>query len=77
MVMFQGLRLAVAGAVCGIAAAFGLTRLIANVLFGVKALDPLVFFVVPITLVGVALLAVWFPAVRASRVDPIQALRHD
>ena len=77
MVVFQGLRPALAGVVCGLAAAFGLTRLIASFLFGVKAWDPLVFFVVPVILVGVALVAVWLPAMRASRVDPIQALRHE
>jgi len=49
--------------------------LIAGFLFGVKARDPLVFLVVPVILAGVALVAVWFPALRASRVDPIHALR--
>src|SRR5579864_8424486 len=75
MVVFQGLRLAAAGVVIGLAAAFGLTRLIASQLFGVKALDPLVFSVVPIVLIGVALVSAWLPARRASRVGPIQALR--
>jgi predicted permease len=75
MVVFQGLRPALAGVVCGLAAAFTLTRLIASFLFGVKPWDPLVFFVVPATLVVVALAAVWLPAMRASRVDPIHALR--
>jgi ABC-type antimicrobial peptide transport system permease subunit len=77
MVVLQGLRLALAGAVCGLAAAFALTRLIASFLFGVKPWDPLIFFVVPVILIGVALLAVWLPAMRASRVDPIQALRYE
>jgi ABC-type lipoprotein release transport system permease subunit len=54
-----------------------LTRWIASFLFGVKPWDPLVFLVVPIILVGVALVAVWLPAMRASRVDPILALRHE
>ena len=77
MVVFQGLRPALAGVVCGLAAAFGLTRVIASFLFGVKPWDPLVFFVVPVILVVVALLAVWLPAMRASRLDPIDALRYE
>jgi predicted permease len=77
MVMIQGLGPAVVGTAGGLAAAFGLTRLIASLLFGVKAWDPLVFFAVPVILVGVALVAAWLPAMRASRVDPIQALRYE
>lgn len=77
MVVFQGLRLALAGVVCGLTAAFGVTRLIASLLFRVKTWDPVVFLVVPVILVGVALVAVWLPAMRASRVDPIRALRYE
>jgi predicted permease len=77
VVVFQGLRPALAGVVCGLAAALGLTRLIANFLFGVKVWDPLVFFAAPVILVGVALVGVWLPAMRASRVDPIHALRYE
>jgi ABC-type antimicrobial peptide transport system permease subunit len=75
LVVWQGMKLAIAGVVLGIIAAFGLTRLLASFLFGVKAWDPLVFVSVPIILTAVALLAVWFPATRASRLDPQQALR--
>ena len=64
-----------AGVVCGIGAAFGVTRLLAAFLFEVKQWDPLVFFVVPAILLGVAAVSVWWPAMRASRVDPIRGLR--
>ncbi|SPE35258.1 conserved membrane hypothetical protein [Candidatus Sulfopaludibacter sp. SbA3] len=75
MVVMQGLRPALAGVVCGLAAAFGLTRFLAGFLFGVKAWDPLIFSLVPAILAGVALVAAWLPALRASRVDPLHALR--
>ena len=77
LIVFQGLRLVALGVVIGLAAAFGLTKLIASLLFGVKAVDPMVFSAVPIVLLGVALLSVWLPAMRGSRVDPIQALRYE
>lgn len=72
--VFQGLRLALAGVAIGLAASFGLTRLMGSLLFGVEAFDPMVFSVVPVMPMGVALLAVWLPAIRASRIDPIHAL---
>jgi putative ABC transport system permease protein len=75
LVVWQGMRLALIGAAVGIAAALGLTRLIASFLFGVKPWDPMTFVAVPLLLTAVALLAVWVPAFRASKVDPIQALR--
>jgi putative ABC transport system permease protein len=77
MVGLQGLRPALAGMVCGLVAAFGLTRLISGFLFGVKAWDPLVFCAVPLLLFAVALVAVALPAMRVSQVDPIRALRYE
>ncbi|MGB6191285.1 MAG: ABC transporter permease [Terracidiphilus sp.] len=75
MVVWQGLRLVLVGLVAGLLAAFGLTRLLQSLLFGVKALDPSAFLAAPLILFGVALAALWLPAVRASRADPIEALR--
>jgi predicted permease len=77
MVVFQGMRLAVVGVIVGVAAAFWLARLISSFLFGVTARDPLVFGGVPALLTLVALLAVWIPARRASKVDPMIALRYE
>jgi ABC-type antimicrobial peptide transport system permease subunit len=75
MVVWQGMRLAIVGVVLGLGAAFGLTRLIAGLLYGVKSWDPMVFVTVPLILSAVALAATWMPAVRASRLDPMKALR--
>jgi putative ABC transport system permease protein len=75
LVVWQGMRLALVGIVAGIAASFGLTRLLSTFLFGVRAWDPAAFISAPLILCAVALLAVWLPAARASKVDPIQALR--
>src|ERR1700761_323048 len=77
MVIRQGMVLALIGVVIGIAGAFGLTRFLASFLFDVKAWDPLAFIVTPLLLSAVALLAVWVPAQRAVRVDPMRALRFE
>ncbi|HWE48570.1 MAG TPA: ABC transporter permease [Bryobacteraceae bacterium] len=77
MVIFQGMRLALAGVVVGIGAAFALSRVIESFLFGVKARDAAVFVSVPLILSIVALLAVWLPARRATRINPVNALRHE
>ena len=77
MVIRQGMVLALIGVVIGIAGAFGLTRFLASFLFDVKVWDPLAFVVTPLLLTAVALLAVWVPAQRAVRVDPMAALRFE
>lgn len=73
----QGLRPALAGTGGGLVAAFGLTRLMAGLLYSVKPWDPLAFSLVPVTSIGVARIAVWAPALRASRIDPVQLLRYE
>jgi ABC-type antimicrobial peptide transport system permease subunit len=75
MVVAQGMGLAAVGVAIGMVAAFALSRLIETLLFGVTARDPVVFVAVPVVLTVVALLAVWLPALRATRIDPIDALR--
>jgi putative ABC transport system permease protein len=75
LVVGNGMRLTAIGVVVGVAAALGLTHLIASLLFGVRPFDPAAFFIAPLVLSIVALLAVWLPATRASKVDPMQALR--
>ncbi len=77
LVVLQGMSLALAGVVVGIGSALALTRFIASYLFGVPARDPLVFVGIPILLTIVAFVAVSLPAFRASRVDPIVALRYE
>ena len=75
MVIKQGMRLAVIGIAIGIVSSFGLTRLLSSFLFGVKPWDPLAFSLAPAILGIIALFAVWLPARRATRIDPITALR--
>jgi predicted permease len=77
MVVSQGMKFALAGVVVGTAAAFGLAKTISALLFGVAAWDPVVFVAVPLLLCVIALAAVWLPAMRATRIDPVIALRYD
>jgi ABC-type antimicrobial peptide transport system permease subunit len=77
MVIGRGLLLAGIGLAVGLAAAFGLTRLLSALLFGVKASDPMAFGAVAVTLAAVAWVAVYIPARRATRIDPLVALRYE
>jgi predicted permease len=75
LILRQGMLLAAIGATIGLAIALGGSRLLKSLLYGVSASDPITFMLVGLLLLGIALLACWIPARRASRVDPMIALR--
>ena len=77
MVVGQGMTMTAAGTAIGVAAALMLTRLMSTLLFGVSAVDPATFLAIPCLLIAVALVACYVPARRATRVDPLQALRSE
>ena len=77
IVVGQGLRSVLIGTAIGVAASIGLTRFLQAMLFGVKPIDPATFFAVALLLSGVALLACYIPARRATKVDPMVALRYE
>jgi ABC-type antimicrobial peptide transport system permease subunit len=77
MIIIQEMRLALIGVALGIAAAYGLTRFLGSLLYGVEPRDPTTFVATPAILIAVALLACWIPARRAARINPSEALRYE
>jgi ABC-type antimicrobial peptide transport system permease subunit len=77
LVLRRGIRLVALGAVIGIAAALGLTRYLQSLLYGVRPIDPLAYAAVTILLLIVSVGACYVPARRATRVDPMVALRYE
>jgi putative ABC transport system permease protein len=77
LVIGQGIKLSLVGALIGMSGALALSRLMRSLLFGVRAIDPLTFAVVAVSLTLVALVACWLPARRATKVDPLTALKDE
>jgi ABC-type antimicrobial peptide transport system permease subunit len=77
LIVGQGLKLILSGIVIGLVSALALQRVIGKLLYGVSPTDPLTFTVISFLLIAVALLACWIPARRATKVDPLAALRSE
>ena len=77
MIIGEGLALTLAGIVAGLLLAVALTRLLSGFLYGISAADPITYLATTLLLVVVALLACYFPAHKASKVDPMTVLRHE
>jgi ABC-type antimicrobial peptide transport system permease subunit len=76
MVLRQGIILTAIGMFCGLLFALGLSRIVASLLYGVSATDPLTFLLIALLLAAVALLASFLPARRATKVDPVMAIKN-
>lgn len=77
LVIRNGMKLAITGVAAGVAGSLVLTRFLSSLVFDVSVTDPLIFIAVSLLLAGVALVACWFPARRAMKVDPMIALRYE
>jgi ABC-type antimicrobial peptide transport system permease subunit len=77
LVIGQGLRIVLTGIVIGLGGAWALTRLMRTLLFGVTSTDPGTYFAIAFLLLFIAMLACWIPARRATKVDPLVALRYE
>ena len=77
LVVGQASVLLIAGLAAGLAGAFALTRVMEELLFGVSATDTVIFLTVPVALAAIALFASYIPALRATKVDPVVALRYE
>jgi putative ABC transport system permease protein len=77
LIVGQGLLLALIGIGIGLVLSFALTRIIRGFLFGISASDPLTFVAIPLLLTLTALIASWIPARRATKIDPLVALRYE
>ena len=77
MVIGDGMKMALAGAGIGVAASLIFTRLLSSLLYGISPTDPRTFFVVVLALLSLTLVASYIPARRATKVDPMVALRHE
>jgi putative ABC transport system permease protein len=77
LIVKQGLRLVVIGVVIGLAGAFAISSVLSQILYGIKATDPMTYVLVAAVLIITALFACWIPALRATKVDPMVALRHE
>jgi len=77
LVIWNGMTLTIVGITLGLAAAFALTRFLSSLVFEISSSDPLTFTVIPLSLALISLLACYIPARRATRIDPIVALRDE